>query len=70
MSYWFAYRVYDSNIDLKPGAPILEGPFKSYEDAKQVKISIRGSDMQKTSIFSSENKIEAEDHLKNETWMV
>lgn len=70
MSYWFAYRVYDSNIDLKPGSPILEGPFESYEEAKKEKVSIRGSDMQKTSIFPAENKLEAKEFLKKETWMV
>jgi len=70
MDYWFAYRVFDRSIDISPGSEILEGPFDSYEKAKKVKVSIRGSDMQKTSIFKASSKSEAESKLKNETWMV
>ena len=70
LSYWFAYRVFDRNIDINPGAEILEGPFESYELAKSEKIKIRGSDMQKTSIFPAASKNDAEIHLPNETWMV
>lgn len=70
LSYWFAYRVYQKGIDLEPGTPVLEGPFKSYESAKQEKESIRGSDMQKTSIFPADSKEKAEEKLPGETWMV
>ena len=70
MDYWFAYRVFDKSIDISPGSGILEGPFDLYEEAKKVKVSIRGSDMQKTSIFKASSKSEAESKLKNETWMV
>ena len=70
MSYWFAYRVYDRLIDITPGSAILEGPYESYEKAKEVKVSIRGSDMQKTSIFNASSEDDAKDKLKNETWMV
>ena len=70
MNYWFAYRVYDRSIDISPGSAVLEGPYESYEKAKEVKISIRGSDIQKTSIFKASSEEEANEILKNETWMV
>ncbi|MGM0951342.1 MAG: hypothetical protein ACQEW7_00035 [Pseudomonadota bacterium] len=70
MSYWFAYRVHQKGIDLNPGTPILEGPFDSHGSAKQVKESIHGSDMQKTSIFLADSKEKAEEQLARETWMV
>jgi len=70
LSYWFAYRVFDQRIDINPGCAILEGPFESYELAKSEKLKIRGSDMQKTSIFTAASKSEAQAHLPKETWMV
>ncbi len=70
MCYWFGYRVFDRSIDLSPGSEILEGPFDSYENAKNEKISIRGSDMQKTSIFKASSEDKAKEQLKNENWMV
>ncbi|MCG9723469.1 hypothetical protein [Shewanella sp. Isolate7] len=70
MSYWFGYRVFDKSIDLSPGAEILEGPFDSYEDAKKIKITMRGSDMQKTSIFKAISESAAKEQLKNESWMI
>jgi hypothetical protein len=70
MSYWFAFRVYQKGVDLEPRSPVLEGPFKTYQDAKKEKVSIRGGDMQKTSIFPAESKEEAENRLAGETWMV
>ncbi len=70
MSYWFAYRVNDKNIDISPGSAIIEGPFESYDKAKKIKENIRGSDMEKTSIFKAESKLDAEEKLKKETWMV
>ena len=69
MNYWFAYRVFARGIDLSPGAEILKGPFESYQDAKSVKSSMRGSDLQKTSIFPADSREEAIDKLKFETWM-
>lgn len=70
MSYWFAYRVYQKGIDLKPGSPVLEGPFQTYQDAKKLKESIRGGDIQKTSIFPADSKEQAEMKLAVETWIV
>lgn len=66
MSYWFGYRVFHQN---NPGAEILEGPFNTYEAAKAVKQSIRGSDMQKTSIFPANSREDAAEKMKYETWM-
>lgn len=69
MSYWFAYGVFDKQIDLKPGAAVLEGPFQSYDDAKSKKLRCRGSDLQKTSIFPAASKEDAERQIANETWI-
>ncbi|HAR95006.1 MAG TPA: hypothetical protein DCR97_03440 [Deltaproteobacteria bacterium] len=70
MSYWFGYRAYNKDIDLLPGAGILEGPFDSYDAAKRKKESIRGNDIQKTSIFPAEDKEQAYEKIANETWMI
>lgn len=67
MSYWFAFRVYQKGVDLEPCSPVLEGPFETYLDAKKEKMSIRGGDIQKTSIFPAESKEEAENQLARET---
>lgn len=70
MSYWFGYRAYEKGIDIIPGAGILEGPFDSYDAAKREKESIRGNDIQKTSIFAAEDKERAYAKLVLETWMI
>lgn len=70
LSYWFAYRVFDKKIDLKPGAAVLEGPYQTYDQAKAKKLSCRGSDLQKTSIFPAASKEDAEKQIARETWMV
>lgn len=70
MNYWFAYRVFNSDIDKSPGDAVLEGPFDSHEQAKSVKLKIQGFDMQKTSIFPANSKSEAEAQVLKETWMV
>lgn len=70
MSYWFAYRVFDKNIDLQPGSAVLEGPFETYDKAKLEKLSCRGSDLQKTSIFSAPSKKDAEKQIAKETWTI
>jgi len=70
LSYWFAYRVAASGNSGRPGAAILQGPFESYNAAKSVKVSIRGSDMEKTSIFPADTKEAAEKKINLETWMV
>jgi hypothetical protein len=70
LSYWFAYRVFDKEIELEPGAAILEGPFETYDAAKSQKQSYRGSDMQKKSIFQAASKEDAEKHISKETWTV
>jgi hypothetical protein len=70
MSYWFAFRVFDRSIDINPGSAILEGPFETYESAKERKIAIRGGCMQKTSIFTAPFEDEAKQNLEKETWIV
>jgi nicotinamide mononucleotide (NMN) deamidase PncC len=70
MAYWFAYRVFDTKIDVKPGSAILEGPFVTYEEAKSKKLQLRGSDLQKTSVFSAATKEEAEAQIARESWMI
>ena len=70
MNYWFAYRVFDRSIDINPGSAILEGPFETYESAKEIKIAIRGGDMQKTSIFTAPSEDEAKKKIEKETWIV
>jgi len=70
MSYWFGYRVFDKTIDLQPGGEILKGPYESYDAAKADKLSFRGSDLQKTSIYPADSKEEATKKMKSETWMV
>jgi hypothetical protein len=70
LSYWFAYRVFDKQIDLEPGASVLEGPFPTYDEAKTRKLSRLGADLQKTSIFSAASREDAEEHIGVETWMV
>lgn len=70
MSYWFAYRVFDKNIDIDPGAPVLNGPYKTYDEAKSKKLSYSGSDLQKTSIFSAVSKEDAEKKIESEKWIV
>lgn len=70
LSYWFAYRVFDEQIDLEPGAPVLEGPFPTYDEAKAQKLSYRGTDLQKTSVFFAASRVDAEKQIEIETWMV
>lgn len=70
LSYWFAYRVFDEKIDLTSGAAVLEGLFQTYDQAKEKKLSYRGSDLQKTSIFPAASKEDAEKQIARETWMV
>ena len=70
MNYWFAYRVFDKQIDLIPGASVLEGPFPTYDEAKLRKLSRRGADLQKTSIFPAASREDAERMIENETWMI
>ena len=67
MSYWFTYRIFDKNIDLKPRSSILEGPFASYDAAKLQMESCRGSDLQTTQIFQAGSKEEAEKYINKET---
>jgi hypothetical protein len=66
MSYWVGYRVYDPEVDLKPGAKCLLGPFSTRQEAKEEKHKNRGANMLQTDIFEANSEEEAVACLENE----
>ncbi|HHC6589671.1 TPA: hypothetical protein ACN322_004626, partial [Vibrio parahaemolyticus] len=66
--YWFGSRVFDKNIDLMPCEEKIHGPYGSYEDAKQNKVSNRSLDIQQTPVIRADSEEEAKRELAKENW--
>ncbi|QUM75535.1 hypothetical protein HWV00_04400 [Moritella sp. 24] len=59
MKYWYGFRCVELD-GTNPGHKCLEGPFTSYNEAKEHKKNMRARDMQHTPVFKAYSKLDAE----------
>ncbi|WP_017217187.1 hypothetical protein [Pseudoalteromonas sp. NJ631] len=67
MKYWFGFRCVDLD-GRNPGSKILEGPFKSYDEAKAKKLALKAIDTESTLVFTAIDEPQARELMNTESF--